>query len=413
MQREALKLVLVGSIDHGKSTLIGRLFYDTDCLPEGKMEEIRAASEAEGRDLEFGFIMDHLREERQRGVTIDTAQAFFSTDLRDYVIIDAPGHKEFLKNMITGASQAEVAVLICSAFEGVEEQTRRHAYVLKLLGLEQTIIAYNKMDLVGYDRHRFEQVRADMQEFLRRIDVRPALEIPVSAKLGDNVARRSENMSWYDGPTVLEGLDRFEKGLAPSDKPVRFPIQDVYELEGEQVAVGRVESGLLRRNAQLLFLPASRTRTVASIRKFGEPDLPEAGWGECVGVVFDSDGVRRGEVGCPPEAPARLVSSFEASVFWLAREPLRSHEELTLRCSTQSRACRVAAIRERVDSSTLAHLEHSASTLRETEVGELTITTDSPIVLESFADVPELGRFVLMRGHDVVAGGIVTDAQNG
>ena len=407
-EKEALRLVIVGAFDHGKSTLIGRLFYDTDCLPEGKLEEIREASEQEGRDLEFGFIMDHLREERERGVTIDTAQAFFSTDLREYVIIDAPGHKEFLRNMITGASQAEAAALICSAYEGVEEQTRRHTYVLKLLGLRQTIIAYNKMDLVGYDKHRFEEVRADLHEFLGRIDVTPALEIPISAKQGDNVADRSTNMPWYEGPTVLEALDQFQKEPPPDQKPVRFPVQDVYEVDGQQVAVGRVESGVLRPGDELHFLPTGRSRKVVEIKKFREDNIPEAASGECIGVVFDTNSLERGEVGCPPDDLARQADSFEASIFWMARAPLHVGEELVIRCATEERNCRVSAIRERVDSSTLEHLEQNASTLLETEVGEVTIATDVPIVVEDFTDVPELGRFVLMKGRDVVAGGIVT-----
>ncbi len=410
MDKEALKLVLVGSIDHGKSTLIGRLFYDTDSLPEGKIEEIQAASEAVGRELEFGFIMDHLKEERERGVTIDTAQAFFSTEKRDYVIIDAPGHKEFLRNMITGASQAEAAVLICSAYEGVEEQTRRHAYVLKLLGIEQIVVAYNKMDLVGYDRHRLEQVKAQMREFLRLINMTPSLEVPVSAKLGDNIAARSPNMPWYEGPTVLEALDLFRKSALPTDKPVRLPIQDLYDVEGQQVVVGRVESGVLDCGVMLSLLPTDRTRKVIEIKKFGERDIQQAAAGECIGVVFDSEGLARGEVGCPPDDLAAILTSLEASVFWLARDPLKVDEELTIRCSTQQKKCRVSAIRERVDSSTLERLERDAATLQQTEVGEVTIATDSPIVVETFKDVPELGRFVLLRDRDVVAGGIVTSA---
>ena len=408
MEKEALKFVLVGSIDHGKSTLIGRLFYDTDSLPEGKIEEIRAASRAEGKGLELGFILDHLREERHRGVTIDTAQAFFSTATRDYVIIDAPGHKEFLKNMLTGASQAEAAVLICSACEGVEEQTRRHAYLLKLLGIEQVIVAYNKMDLVGYERARFEQVRRDLGEFLRRIGISPLHEVPVSARLGDNVAARSAKMPWYEGPTVLEALDVLRKTALPLDRPVRLPIQDVYDVDGSGMAVGRVESGVLRRGAVLRFLPEGRERTVREIVKFGEQNIEQASAGECIGLRFDADGVRRGEVGCAPDSPAPVVESVQANVFWLAAAPLKVGEEFLLRCSTQERACRVSSIRERIDSSTLEHIEQDAPQLGETEVGELIIETASPMVAEAFRDVPELGRFVLVRGHDVVGGGIVT-----
>jgi bifunctional enzyme CysN/CysC/sulfate adenylyltransferase subunit 1 len=282
--------------------------------------------------------------------------------------------------------------------------------VLKLLGIRQTIIAYNKMDLVGYDGRRFEEVRRDLHEFLRRIEIVPALEIPVSAKLGDNVAGRSPHMPWYEGPTILDALDRFEKGPAPVQKPVRFPIQDVYEVDGRQVAVGRVESGVLRRGERLRFLPTGALRTVVEILKFCERDIREALCGECIGAVFEAGAARRGEVGCPPDKPAKLVSSFEASIFWLAREPLKANEELTLRCSTQENQARVAHIRERVDSSTLEHLEQNARALLETEVGEVTIQTDTPVVLERFTDVPELGRFVLQRGHDVAAGGIVTEA---
>ena len=410
MEKEALRFVLVGSVDHGKSTLIGRLFYDTDSLPEGKIEEIRAASQAEGKELEFGFILDHLREERRRGVTIDTAQAFFSTDRRDYVIIDAPGHKEFLKNMITGASQAEAAVLICSVYEGVEEQTRRHAYVLKLLGIDRAVVAYNKMDLVGYEQGRFDEVRRDLNVFLERIGVAVSHEVPVSARLGDNLAERSAKMPWYDGPTILQALDDLQKTARPLDKPVRLPIQDVYEVDGRQVAVGRVESGVLERGAVLRFLPKGRVRKVLEIKKFGEDKIAQASAGECIGVIFDAGDLQRGEVGCPPDQPAQLSESIRANVFWLAREPLRAAEPLVLRCSTQQIACCVEAIRERIDSSSLEHLEQGAARLQETEVGEVTIGAASPVVFEAFRDVPELGRFVLVRERDVVGGGIVTGA---
>jgi sulfate adenylyltransferase subunit 1 (EFTu-like GTPase family) len=212
MVKESLAFVMVGHVDHGKSTLIGRLLCDTDSLPDGKLEEIEAAAAAEGREMEIGFVMDHLHEERERGITIDTAQTFFSSPARDYVIIDAPGHKEFIKNMITGASQAEAAVLLCCVDEGVQEQTRRHAYVVRLLGLEQVVVAYNKMDRVGYEQQRFEQVKADMDVFLGRLGITPSVEVPVSARIGDNVADRSDNMPWHEGPTILEALDMFRSG---------------------------------------------------------------------------------------------------------------------------------------------------------------------------------------------------------
>lgn len=409
MDAESLSFVMVGHVDHGKSTMIGRLLYDTGSLQEGKIEEIRAAAEADGREMEFGNIMDHLSEERERGITIDTAQTFFSSDLRDYVIIDAPGHKEFIKNMITGASQAEAVVLICSVAEGVQEQTKRHAYVVKLLGLDQVLVAYNKMDLVDWDRQRFEDVRADMRDFLGRLGVTPTLEVPMSAKCGDNVADRSENMPWYDGPTVLEGLDRFRKLPPPTEKPLRFPVQDVYQVDGAPMVAGRVESGVLKSDTTLRFLPDDTPRRVLGIEQYPDGSLSAAEAGECVGLRLDGDPPERGQVGCPPDDTPGLSTSFHGTVFWLAPEPLRLEEDdLVFKCATQERPCTVQELSVRMDSSTLERLPADEGRLQETEVGEVVFRTREPVVLESFYDVQELGRFVLERGHDVVAGGIVT-----
>ncbi len=423
MERESLALVLVGHVDHGKSTLIGRLLCDTGSLPEGKMEEIEAAARAEGKEFEFGFILDHLHEERERGITIDTTQTFFTSPTRDYVIIDAPGHKEFIKNMITGASQAEAAVLICSVAEGVQEQTKRHAYLIELLGLEQVIVAYNKMDLVGFDRARFLEVKRDMGAFLDRIGVRPSIEVPISARDGDNVAERSAKMPWYEGPTVVDALDVFQKITPPREKPLRFPVQDVYEDAEEpdrRIVVGRVESGTLREGQRLRFLPDDEVRTVLTIRQYARGNLETAGPGECIGLVCDAGTPERGQVGCPADAQgqggkANVTDRFRASVFWLSATPLElgnADWPLTFKCATQAQPCRAAAIRERVDSGTLEHLPPDAGRLEETEVGELVLETAGPVVLESFYDVQELGRFVLVRGRDVVAGGIVTHVRD-
>ena len=412
MQNESLAFVMVGHVDHGKSTLIGRLLCDTDSLPDGKLEEIEAAARAEGRELELGFIMDHLHEERERGITIDTAQTFFSSPSRDYVIIDAPGHREFIKNMITGASQAEAALLICDVAEGVREQTKRHAYVVKLLGLDQVIVAYNKMDLVGYERERFEQVRRDMDEFLSRLDVKPGIEVPISARLGDNIVHRSDNMPWYEGPCILDALGTFRKIPAPTQKALRFPVQGIYEWDGTgRIVAGRVESGILRSGQRLRFLPGDQVRTVLQIKQYAVEDLPQAEAGQCVGVVLDGDGLRRGQVGCPEDDIADLSSRFHASVFWLSRVPLQvgsDGDALAFKCATQEQPCRAVAMRERVDSGTLEHLPCDEGRLEETEVGELVIETAAPVVVESFYDVQELGRFVLVKGRQVVAGGIVT-----
>ena len=265
MEREHLKLVIVGHVDHGKSTLIGRLFFDTDSLPKEKIEEVKQICEALGKELEFAYVMDHLEEERSQGITIDTAQTFFKTEKRDYVIIDAPGHREFTKNMITGASQAEAAILIVDASEGVREQTRRHAYILGMLGLKQVIVAVNKMDLVDYSENVFNEVSKQTTDFLERIGIAPTYIIPISAKEGDNVAKASDRMKWYTGPTILQALDTFKKTEKRDENPLRFAVQDVYNIDGKRIIVGRVEAGTLRVGDNIIVLPTGEETTVETI----------------------------------------------------------------------------------------------------------------------------------------------------
>src|SRR5882762_6364733 len=220
--RNQLKIVIVGHVDHGKSTLVGRLFYDTGSLPEGKYEKIKSACERRGMPFEWAFLMDGLQSERDQNITIDTAQIWFRTKKRQYVIIDAPGHKEFLKNMITGAANAEAALLLIDAHEGIQENSRRHGYLLNLLGLRQIAVLVNKMDLQNYSRDRFNEIEAEYRQWLISIGLAPKLFIPIAAKHGDNIASQSANMPWYSGPTVLETLDQFKVAELPKNQPLRF-----------------------------------------------------------------------------------------------------------------------------------------------------------------------------------------------
>ncbi|MBW8034831.1 MAG: hypothetical protein FVQ79_04045, partial [Planctomycetes bacterium] len=222
-EMDVLSFVIVGHVDHGKSTLIGRLMYDTGALPPDKFEEIKKASQNQGRRTEFAYLLDHLEEERKQGITIDTTQVFFTTDKRRYVIIDAPGHVEFVKNMITGASQAEAAVLIVDAEEGVKEQTKRHSYMLSMLSLKQVVVVINKMDLVDYSQDRFNEVRSDVENWLASIDIEIDIVIPISAIDGDNITTNSDKMPWYSEFTFLGSLDTLENTLPPENKPLLFP----------------------------------------------------------------------------------------------------------------------------------------------------------------------------------------------
>ncbi len=409
---EHMKIVIVGHVDHGKSTLIGRLFFDTKSLPKSVMEEVEKACREMGRPVEFAYLMDQLEEERQQNVTIDTAQTFFKTDKRHYVIIDAPGHVEFVKNMITGASQAESAILIVDAEEGVQEQTKRHSYILSMLGLEQVIVVLNKMDFVDYSKERFEKVRTEIMKFLRRINISPSYIIPISAMRGDNVAGKSDNIPWYEGPTVLEALDTFSPSPKDTKKPIRYPIQDVYKIGNKRILVGRVESGLLERGQDITFFPSGKKSTVKSIETFdGQKDRAEPA--ESTGITIEhSHFLERGEVACSGQIP-NVTDRVKASVFWMSNDPFQTGEELLFRCATQETGCTIETINKKLNSSTLETIKDNPGKLGNMEIGEVLIKLKEPVVVDKFKEINETGRFVLTKGYDVSAGGIVSGAENG
>ncbi|MCX9012401.1 MAG: GTP-binding protein [Candidatus Methanoperedens sp.] len=407
MNNEKLKFVIVGHVDHGKSTLIGRLLYDTNSLPEGKLEEIKQLCESLGKDIEFGYIMDHLEEERDQGITIDTAQTFFSTGKRDYVIIDAPGHVEFVKNMISGASQAEAAVLIVDAEEGIKEQTKRHAYILGMLGLSQVIAVINKMDLVDYDRERFESVKKDLLDFLSNINIRPSYVIPISAKNGDFIANRTGNMDWYKGPTLLEALDTFRTKESANNKPLRYVVQDVYSFD-KRIIAGRVESGIIRKGDKIRVLPSGEETKVKSVEEYLR-NVTEAEAGKSTGITTeDKLFIDRGNVIVSLGDLPAVTNRIKANVFWMDRVPFKKGESLRFRCATQEVNCEIENISRVINSSTLELIAEDADEIKNREVASITIKTDKPVVVENFNRMEELGRFVLGR-EDTCAGGIITE----
>ncbi len=410
MDNRKLKFVIVGHVDHGKSTLIGRLLYDTGSLPEGKIEEIRRICESLGKELEFGYVMDHLEEERDQGITIDTAQTFFSTDKRDYVIIDAPGHVEFLKNMISGASQAEAAVLIVDAEEGVKEQTKRHAYILGMLGLSQVIVVINKMDLVEYSQKSFEKIKKDLLEFLSNINIKPSYVIPISAKKGDFIANKTGNIGWYQGPTLLEALDTFKAKESANDKPLRYVVQDVYSFD-KRIIAGRVESGIIRKGDKIRVLPSGEETRVKSIEEYLK-DVTMAEAGKSIGIVTeDKLFIDRGNVIVSNGDMPVVTNRINANVFWMDRVPFMKGESLRFRCATQEVNCEIEKISRVINSSTLELIAEDADEIRNKEVADIVIRTDKPVVVENFNKMEELGRFVLGR-EDTCAGGIITKVES-
>jgi bifunctional enzyme CysN/CysC len=406
--RSKLRIVIVGHVDHGKSTLVGRLFHDTGSLPEGKLETIQAVCERRGMPFEWAFLMDALQAERDQGVTIDTAQIQFRTATRDYVIIDAPGHKEFLKNMVTGAASSEAALLLIDAEEGVREQSYRHGYLLHLLGVQQVAVLVNKMDLVGYSADRFGAVAEEYRDYLASLGVEPVGFIPISAREGDNIATRSRAMPWYQGPTVIKALDQFTSEPGAQERPLRLPIQDVYKFDQRRILAGRIESGRLAVGDTLLFSPSNKTARVRSIEAWSTPEQPsEAGAGESVGITLDEQiFVERGEVASHLEQPPIESNVFRGRLFWLGRKPLAVGNRYTLKLNTTETDVIVQSIERVIDTGDLS--SGPADQVERNAVAEVVLRTRGLLALDEHRANPATGRFVLTEDYVPVGGGIIS-----
>jgi bifunctional enzyme CysN/CysC len=405
-----LRLVIVGHVDHGKSTLVGRLLSDTGSLPEGKLDFIRDICKQQGKDFEFAFLLDALEEEQEQGITIDTSQIFFSTAQRKYVIIDAPGHKEFLKNMVTGAADAEAALLMIDANEGVQEQSRRHGYILKLLGLTQVAVVINKMDLVGYDEKVYNKIRTEYTAFLDSLGIEAREFIPVSAKLGVNIASLKDEMPWYKGrPTVLNMVDQFEKKPPPDHLPFRFPVQDVYKFDERRIIAGRVESGKLKAGDRVIFSPSNKQAVVKSIEAWSVPEKPDvATSSESIGFTLDEQiFVERGDVCTLMDQLPIVSTTFDANVFWMGQRNLEKGRKFTIKLNTQEVECEVVEFKKAIDASTLETLANQ-DYIAKNDVAELTLKTRTPVAFDLFGSIATTGRFVLVDEYDVCGGGIIT-----
>ncbi len=410
-----MQIVIGGHVDHGKSTVVGRLLADSGSLPEGKLEQVRAQCERTSRPFEYAFLLDALKDEQAQGITIDAARVFFRTARRHYLLIDAPGHIEFLKNMVTGASRAEAALLVIDAQEGVQENSRRHGYLMSMLGIRQIAVVVNKMDLVRYDRGRFDQVAGEYGEFLGRIGIRPASFIPAAGRPGDNIAVRSPAMSWYTGPTVLEALDRFESaGLAP-DQPFRMAVQDVYKFTAQgddrRIIAGTVETGTVRIGDDVVFYPSGKRGRVRTIEGFNQPGAEEAGPGEATGfTLVEQIYVARGELAARAEqGKPHVTTRLRVNLFWLGRQPLVKKRDYLLKLGTARVACRLEAVERVIDASSLA-----AFTARERidrhEVAECTLVLNRAVAFDTADALAGTSRFVLVDDYEIRGGGIVREA---
>jgi sulfate adenylyltransferase large subunit len=407
MEDDLLKLVIVGHVDHGKSTLIGRLLFDTHSLSEDKIAEIRQICSALGKEFEFGYILDNLEEERDQGITIDTTQIFFSSKNRRYVIIDAPGHVEFIKNMITGASQAETAAIIIDAEEGVKEQTRRHTFILSMLGMKNVIVLVNKMDRTGFNKGRFNEIKDVITNFLTEVGMEAVDVIPISASNGDNVVIRSANLPWYDGPTFLEALDSVSLKKNEMDRPLRFIVQDIYNFT-KRIIAGKVVSGVLVQSAAVTILPSGESTHIQSLEEYlKSPATAEKG--KCIGITtMDKVFCDRGYVFSNPDDVPAVTHRFRANIFWMDKMPCKKGQAVIFRCATQESRCSIIAFHTVINSSSLEQIGSDTDEIKNREVAQVTIQTDNPVIVEEYTRTAELGRFVLVTG-DISAGGIITE----
>ncbi len=401
-----LPIVITGHVDHGKSTLIGRLLNDTGTLPEGRVDQIKRDCQRRGVPFEWSFVMDALQVERDQGITLDTTRIWFNSVERSYVIIDAPGHEQFLRNMITGAASADAAVLVVDAKEGVSEQTRRHAYLLHLLGVHQVIVAINKMDAVNHAEGTFDEVAAEIRAYLNRLGLPVLNVLPIAAKTGANVVAPALEMNWWHGPTLLDALDGLQARTAPVDTPVRFPVQDVYRVDDRRVLVGRLESGRLKVGDELRFEPIGRNAKVTKIESWNQVAPIAVQAGQSIAISLDRDlFVERGAIAVDPATPAERASRIAARLFWLDERPLAAGDAITLKLNTARYTVTVEQVHRVIDPETLDH--KPAEALHANQIADVELRCRMPITFDPVDDQPRTGRGVLVRDHRVVGGCVV------
>lgn len=414
MQKEDMSIVIVGHVDHGKSTIIGRLLADTNSLPLGKLEQVREKCRRNSKPFEYAFLLDALKDEQEQGITIDSARCFFKTEKRNYILIDAPGHIEFLKNMVTGASRAEAALLVIDANEGIKENSKRHGYLLSMLGIKQLCVLVNKMDLVDYDNDRYDAIVKEYSEFLSKINVIPSHFIPVSGFKGENILNRSENMPWYTGSTLLEALDGFVSEKSPKDKPFRMPVQGVYKFtkEGDdrRIVAGTIETGTLKVGDEVQFYPSGKKSKVKTIEGFNVEKRECISAGYSTGFTLDEQiYVKRGElVLISGQKEPKVTAKIRVNLFWLGKNPLEKNKEYYLKLGTSKVIMKLEEIIKVLDASSLS--SKVAEKIERNEVAECILILNKEIALDLSEEIANTGRFVIVDNYDIAGGGIVLEA---
>lgn len=414
-KKEDMNIVIVGHVDHGKSTLMGRLLADTGSLPEGKLEQVKETCRRNAKPFEYAFLLDALKDEQSQGITIDTARCFFKTEKRDYIILDAPGHIEFLKNMITGASRAQAALLMIDAKEGVQENSRRHAYMLSMLGIQQIAVVINKMDLVDYSQEVFEKVKNEYLEFLKQINITPKFVLPVSSFQGDNIVKQSDKMPWYDGMCILEVLDAFECEEEHDKQPFRMPVQDVYKFtrngDDRRIVAGTIETGTIRAGQEVIFYPSGKKSHINKIESFNTDPIQEGKPGMAIGFTMKEQiYITRGEMmAIAGEPQPKTASRISANIFWLGKKDFVPGRLYFLKIGGEKVRVEVEEVKGVIDSSNLSSTD-TKQAVEKHEVAEVILKTDKPIAFDTVKESAGTSRFVIVDNYEIAGGGIITEA---
>ena len=415
-RRESMNVVIAGHVDHGKSTIIGRLLADTNTLPEGKLEFVKETCRRNAKPFEYAFLLDALKDEQAQGITIDSSRCFFKTAKRNYIIIDAPGHIEFLKNMITGAARANAALLVIDACEGIQENSRRHGYLLSLLGIKQVVVLVNKMDLIHYNHKTYEGIKSDYSAFLNKVGIHASAFIPVSGMEGDNISTPSSRMPWYQNHTVLDIMDTFTSEKQSEDKPFRMPVQAIYKFtrdgDNRRIIAGTVASGTLNVGDKVIFSPSGKTSTVKTIEAFHEAPKNSVSADYATGFTLsDQIYVTRGELVSIHNQPKPLTTScLKVKLFWLGREPMQKGRPYLLKLGTAKVTATLEEIIRVMDASSLEYKEKSS--INRNEVAECIIGLTQPIACDCADNLIRTGRFAIVDNYEISGGGIVWEALN-
>ncbi len=415
--REQMNIVIVGHVDHGKSTVIGRLLADTGSLPEGKLESVKEYCRKNSKPFEYAFLLDALKDEQAQGITIDAARCFFKTRKRDYIIIDAPGHIEFLKNMVTGASRAEAALLVIDAKEGIRENSKRHGHIVSMLGIKQVVVLVNKMDTVNFDETVYNTIKSEFTEFLEKIKIKPIEFIPISAFVGDNIASKSDKTTWYDGATVLEQLDGFSNKKNNKQQAFRMPVQDIYKFtekgDDRRIVAGTVTGGTINEGDEVVFLPSYKKSIVEGIEAFNVSPRKSAGAEEAIGITLKTQiYVKPGELMVRRDEPHPFVSSrFRANVFWVGKSPLVKNKNYKIKIGTMRISVKLQKIINIIDAAEM-NIDTFKDQVERHDVAECVFETPKPIAFDTISEYEQTGRFVIVDNYDIAGGGIILESVN-